>query len=130
MALNLLKSGVLETARVHLTDALGEKLYDEAGNAAEIEIFGKSSKQYKQALSTLNRKNIERKGKPQPYNTNVEDSIEVLVAVTKAAYNFDMGDGPLDTPAKFKALYSEPTLFFIKETVQEALEDNANFTQK
>lgn len=130
MALNIKKSGVVETTKVHLVDAEGEKLFDEEGNAAQIELFGKASKQYKQALSALNRKNIERKGKPQPYSVNVEDSIEVLVAVTKAAYNFDMGDGPIDTPAKFKELYSDPTLFFIKETVQEALEDNANFTQK
>lgn len=130
MALNLKQTSVLETAMVHLVDAAGEKLYDEDGNAVSIQIYGKASRQYKQALSALNRKNIERKGKPQTYTTNVEDSIEVLVAISKAAYNLTLGDEEIDTPAKFKELYSDASLFFIKDAVQEALEDNANFLQK
>lgn len=127
MALNLKTKAVVETARVHLVDANGDKLFDDAGKPAEIEIYGKASKQYKGALSALNRKNIQRKGKPQTLDVNIEDNVELLVAITKAAHNIDLGNGPLTTAAHFKELYSDPSLFFIKDAVQEALEDNSNF---
>ncbi len=130
MALNLKSTSVVETTRVHLSDATGEKLYDENGNPAQLEIFGKASKQYKNALAELSRKSLARKGKPQPFSVNVADNIDLLVAITKAAYNFDVGNGPLTTPDDFKALYSDASLFFIKDQAQEALEDNGNFTQK
>lgn len=130
MALNLKSVAAVETTRVHLVDASGEHLYDDAGNKVEIEIYGKASKQYRQALAELNRKNIQRKGKAQPYSVNLEDSVEILVAITKAAYNLDMGDGPLETNDQFRALYSDTGLFFIKDAIQEALEDGANFLQK
>lgn len=130
MALNLKTKTVVETAPVHLEDAVGEKLYDENGNPVIINIYGKSSKQYKQALADLNRKNINRKGKQQSFATNVEDNVDILVAITKSAENVDMGNGPIDTPAAFKELYSDSGLFFVKDQIQAALEDNENFIQK
>lgn len=130
MALNIKTESIGETTRVHLVNANDEKLYDENGAKVEIEIYGKSSKAYRQALSELSRKSLLRKGKPQSFATNVEDNIELLVSISKAAYNFDMGNGPINTPEAFKALYSEPSLFFIKDAVQAALEDNGNFIQK
>ncbi len=129
MALNLKTVAVGDTTRVHLVDANDEKLYDD-GKPAEIEIYGKASKQYRQALSALSRKNVLRKGKTQSFETNVEDNVDLLVAISKAAHNFDMGNGPIDSVEAFKALYSDASLFFIKDAVQAALEDNANFTQK
>lgn len=130
MAFNITTTAVVETTRVHLTDANDEKLYDENGAPVEIEIYGKASKQYRQALSELSRKSLQRKNKPQSFATNIEDNLDILVAISKAAHNFDMGNGPIDTPEAFKALYSDSKLFFIKDAVQSALEDNANFLQK
>lgn len=130
MAFNITSAAVVETTLVHLVDANDEKLYDEAGAAVMIEIFGKASKAYKNALSELSRKNLQRKGKPQSFSTNVEDNIELLVAISKTSHNLEMDGEAVDSPAAFKALYSNPHLFFIKDAVQAALEDNANFLQK
>lgn len=130
MAFNITSTKVVDTTRVHLVDANDEKLYDDKGNKVEIEIFGKASKQYRQALSALSRKNVLRKGKTQSFEVNIEDNVELLVAISKTSYNLEMDGVVVDTPAAFKALYSDPSLFFIKDAVQLALEDNANFTQK
>lgn len=130
MAFNITSTKVVDTTRVHLVDANDEKLYDDKGNKVEIEIFGKASKQYRQALSALSRKNVLRKGKTQSFEVNIEDNVELLVAISKTSYNLEMDGVVVDTPAAFKTLYSDPSLFFIKDAVQLALEDNANFTQK
>lgn len=130
MTFNIKTQSVVETTMVHLVDAAGDKLYDDKGNAVCVEVYGKASKAYRQALSNLSRKNIQRKGKPTSFETNVEDNVELLVAISKAAHNFDMGDGPINTPAKFEALYSDPSLYFLKDAVQEALEDSTAFMKK
>ncbi len=121
---------VVETTLVHLVDANDEKLFDSEGNPVQIEIYGKGSKAYKQALTELNRKNIQRKGKQQNLSTIMEDNVELLAAVSKASYNLNVSGAPVSTLAAFKALYANPKLFFIKETVQAALDDNSNFLQR
>ena len=128
--LNIKSQSVAETTFVHLTDPVGEKLYGTDGNPVGVTIFGKASKQYKAALSELSRKNLARKGKPQSFSTNVEDNIDLLVAISKEAHNFDMGNGAINNQEAFKQLYSDASLFFIKDQIQEALENNENFTAK
>lgn len=132
MSFNIKAKALSETTFVHLRDpATDEKLYDEAtGEAVGITIYGKASSQYKQALSALSRKNLARKGKPQSFETNMEDNIEILVTISKEAKNLDIDGVPVATAAAFKALYSDTELFWVKDQVQEALEDNAAFTQK
>jgi len=130
MGINLNTLAVAETTVVHLTDANDNKLYfnDEP---VTITIYGKGSKQFKQALSELNRKSLQRKGKPQNLAVIMDDNVDYLVAITKEASNVDNPDGtPATSEDDFKALYSNPKLFFIKDTIQAALDDNSNFTQK
>ena len=131
MAFNINTKAIGDTTKVHLTDpSTDEKLFDEAGNAVSVEIYGKASKAYRQALSVLSRKSLQRKGKQQSFETNVEDNIDLLVTISKAAHNFEMDGAPVNSPEAFKALYNNPNLFWIKDQVQAALDDNANFTQK
>lgn len=129
MALNLDTLAVAETTRVHLADALGEKLYDN-DQPVEIEIYGKGSKAHKQALAELNRKSMQRKGKPQNLAVIMEDNADYLASISKASYNLDHAGAPVDSYETFKNLYMNTKLFFIKDQVQEALDDNANFTTK
>lgn len=122
-----------ETTVLHLENAVGEKLYaDEAETLPlTIELAGKASKEYKQALSELSRKNVQRKGKQGTFTQNVEDNIELLAAVSKRANNFDLGDKvAIDTLATFRKLYSTPGLYFIRDQVSAELENAEAFVQK
>ncbi len=133
MSFNINSRKVAEVTRLHLVDfETGEKMYaDEAKTEKlEIEVYGKASVQYKNALGALSRKNLVRRGKPQSFETNVEDNTEILVAISKAAHNFDDDGQAIDNPAAFRKLYSNPNLFWIKDQVQEVLEDTAAFLQK
>ena len=130
MSFEITSEEVVETTLVHLVNANDEKLFTEDGEAVSVEVYGKASKQYRQALSALSRKNVLRKGKTQSFETNVEDNIDLLVAVSKTSHNLKMVGVDVTTAEQFKALYSNPKLFFIKDAIQTAIEDNANFTKK
>lgn len=134
MSFNITTKAVANTTTLHLEDpSTGEKMYaDEAQTQPlTIELFGKASKQYRTALSALSRKSLARKGKAQSFETNVEDNTEILVAISKVAKNFDMGDGvAIDNADAFRKLYSDPSLFWIKDAVQAELENVEAFLQK
>lgn len=131
MAFNIATKIVNPTTILTLTDPeTGGKMVDDKGEVATIELYGKASKQYRDALASLARKALVRKNKPQSFETNVEDNVEILVSISKTS-NLSLGDGtPVTTPATFKALYSEPGLFWIKDQVQDTLEDTAAFLQR
>ena len=134
MAFNINTKAVSDTATLHLEDpATGEKLYaDEAQKLPlEIVVYGKASKQYRSALAALSRKGMARKNKPQSFDQNVEDNVDILVAISKKANNFDMGDGlPIDNAEAFKGLYSNASLYWCKDQVQNFLESTESFLQK
>lgn len=129
MALNITSVAVVETTRLHLENAVGEKLFDGA-KPVEIELYGKGSKQYRNALAALSRKNTQRKNKPQSFDTNVEDGVEILVTISKTSHNLEIDGVAVTTPEAFRKLYSNPQLFFVNDQVQATLDDNSNFLQK
>ncbi len=134
MSFNISKKAVSATTFLHLLDpATDEKLYDtdEQGNKVPvgINLFGKASAQYRQALSQLSKKGLLRKNKPQSFEVNVEDSTEILVAISQSS-NLNIDGVPVNDAKSFLTLYNEPTLFWVKEQVQATLEDTAAFIQK
>lgn len=133
MSFNISTKAVSDTTVLQLRDPVSDApmFADEAETQPlTIEIFGKSSKQYRAALSALSRKSLARKNKPQSFETNIEDNTDILVAISKKANNFDMDGVAIDNAEGFKALYSNPALFWIKDQVQEELENVEAFLQK
>jgi hypothetical protein len=131
MAFKISSKAVQPVATLHLVDPETDtKLYDDNGEAVVIEVYGKASKQYRDALAALARKHLMRKGKPQSFDTNIEDNVEILVAISKTS-NLELADGtPVTNADAFRKLYSDASLFWIKDQVQELLEDTAAFLQK
>lgn len=128
---NIQSRAVAASTFLQLTDpSTDEKLVDDNGAAVGINLFGKASKQYRAALGELSRKNMQRKGKTQSFQVNVDDNTDLLAAISDSAVNFDNGGETIVGNAGFVKLYSDPSLFWIKDQVQAALEDTAAFTQK
>lgn len=133
MSFNINKKSISESTRLHLEDPeTGLKMYadDAKTQPLEISIYGKASKQYRQALSDLSRKALARKNKSQSFETNVEDNIDILVAISIEAHNFTDDDAQINTPEAFRKLYRNNNLYWIKDQVQSALESDANFLAK
>jgi hypothetical protein len=97
----------------------------------QITLYGKASKQYKSALSKLSKKSQARKGKNATFDESVADNNELLAAISKEAFNFDMGDGvAIDTPEKFLELYSDSSLYWVRDQASAFLEETDSFLQK
>lgn len=133
MTFNINKKSIAESTRLHLEDPeTGLKMFadDEKTKPLEISLYGKASKQYRQALSDLSRKVVARKNKVQSFETSIDDNVEILVAISIAAHNFSDDDNEINTPEAFRKLYSNPCLYWIKDQVQAALESDAAFLVK
>ena len=133
MKFNISTKQVNDTSILHLRDPETDTLMyaDEAETQPlQIVMYGKGSKQYRDALSGLARKNMIRKNKQQSFETNVADNVEILAAISKVAVNFDQDGVAIDNTDEFKKLYSNPSLFWVKEQIQEQLDDTAAFLQK
>lgn len=130
---NINTKAILETATLNLLDPVTEvQLFadDAEKKPLQIVLNGKASKAYRNALSTLLRKGAARKGKAT-FEQNVEDNNNLLAEISVEAINFDMGDGvPIKTKEQFLALYSTPSLYWIKDAVSFFLEAPESFSTK
>lgn len=133
---NIKSKALADTTTLHLVDpATLEPLYadEKQEQPLTIELFGRSSKQYRQWMSATLRKNQKEKEanrgkeKVKSLEQTLADNAEFLAVVSIKAHNFDAGAGPLDNKDAFIALYSDPSLEWIGEQVSEALSENANF---
>lgn len=132
MAIFNIQSKILkETAVCTLVDVdTGATLYADAAETLPLEIVvsGKASKAYAKALANLARANEKRRAKPMTFEETVEANQRLLAAISVVANNFDLGDGePIDNKDKFFELYTNPGLYFIRDQVQEFLNEDANF---
>lgn len=143
MAFNLKATKAFADSTIlHLRDpGTDELMYDadKSGNPDEskpltIELYGRSSKQYRSWMSATLRKHEREKEsarggkvKPKTLEQTLADNAEFLSIVTIAVNNFDIGSGPIDSKEAFVALYSDPSLEWIGDQVSAALSDNGNF---
>ncbi len=132
MTFNINAAAVTDSARLHLEDAVGDKMYaDEAKTLPlEIELKGKASKEYRAALAKLSRKDVLRKGKKQSFDVNVDDNAELLASISARAFNFTQDGEAIDNLAAFKKLYLTPGLYFIRDQVQAELDNAEAFLQR
>lgn len=130
---NIASKKISEQATLTLVDpATGITMFaDEAEKLPlQIIVFGKASKQYRNALSTLARKSAARKGKTASFEDNISDNENLLAAVSFKAVNFDNAGEAIDTTEAFKKLYSTPELYWVRDAVSEFLESTDSFLVK
>lgn len=138
---NLSTKKLLDTTFLHLRDPADDSLLygtDDKGNSDEskpctIELYGRSSKQYRQWMSkTLMKAEKEKeanrgKVKAKPLEVTLKENAQFLATVSIACKNIDLDGAEIDSEAMFIDLYSNPALSWIGEQVSEALSENSNF---
>lgn len=137
MTFNIKARALADTTTIILKDPDTEmELFDddEQTKPLTIEIFGRSSKQYKTYMSAVLRKQEASKRKNKQDNRTfeeiLEESAELLAALTIKVSNFDYDGEAIVGKEMFKKLYLDPSLSWIGDQVSEALSDNGNFLQK
>ena len=129
---NIKSKSIQESSTLHLRDVETEELLyaDEKQTIPlTISMYGKASKEYRQALSEMVRKNSTIKGTPT-FEQNVAANDRLLAKICIAAEGFDMGNGAINSFDKFLELFSDPALYWVKDQVSAHQEDVAAFLQK
>lgn len=134
MTFNIKKIALVDSAIITLRDPDTQAdLYadDEQTKPLTIEVYGRTSKQYKKLVESLHRKNnAQRKTKEKSLDEMAEDNAEFLASLTIKVSNFDYDGEEIVGKEMFKKVYLDPSLAWINEQVSEALNDNGNFLQK
>lgn len=133
MAFNATSRSLKDTFTVQLRDPATEDLLwaDEAqSQPVTVTVFGSASKQYRNAMNALVRKQNDRKGKPAAPSVAIEEGIEFLAACSASSENLEVDGEDVQTLGAFKALYARQDLNWIKKQVDTAISDDANFLDK
>lgn len=100
------------------------------GTPVTIEIYGQSSKQHRNALTAMQNKIIARKKQAMTGENLREESIDILVAISKEALPASFFSSQFDqnsTEDNFRKLYSNDEYLWLKNQVQDGLNDLGNF---
>lgn len=94
-----------------------------------ISLYGTASKQYRNALTGLQSRQLRRqtkkeRGTPEQIR---EEQLNLLVACSAGSENLSYQGEAVNDEIAFRKLYSDPTLSWIKDQVDEALGDQSNF---
>lgn len=136
---NILSKKLSDTTVITLRDPSDDSLMfadAEETQPLTIELYGRSSKQYRQWMArTLRKQEAEKaanrgKLKSKPLEETLRENAEFLATVSIKATNFDMNGVAIDSEDMFVQLYSDPSLSWIGDQVSEALSENSNFLDK
>lgn len=121
-----------DTTIFQLNDPSGDPLWadEEMTLPVQLEIFGKSSKQYRQWQASAARKNLANKNKVPTQEQIADNTAEFLTAVTKTSYNLAINGEAILTADQFKEVYLNPALMWVGDQVAEKLGDMSGFLQK
>ncbi len=133
MAFNLNKLKTKDTTAVQLRDpATDELLYadDAKTQAVQVNIFGPGSAPYRNATLEMQNRQLKRGKKQISAEVLREESVDLLVACTESMENIEHNGAVVTTKEQIKAVYNDPQLGWLKDQVDSALGDIANFLQK
>lgn len=124
-----------DTTVLHLEHPVtGEYLYaDEAGTEpVTIEIFGKSSKTFRNYMAAENRKNLNPANAKKAKNADEvqEANADFYTVLTKKITNLSNGEDVLDNAESIKKMYLNPALSWVAEQVGAKLNETDAFLQK
>lgn len=109
----------------------GELLFSDEAKEKPVAavVYGKASKQYRDALNAMLNRSLKRKAKKEKESSEVmtEEGITLLVAVTAGFKELEIDGHVPTTEADFRSLYANPAYSWIKDAVNEGVADDAAF---
>lgn len=134
MAFDLTKAAGLalkDTYELQLKNPVSEELlFDDDKKAVTITLYGKSSKQYRNAVTAMQNRELRRKLKKDSATAEQiqEESTSLLVACS-ATSTLEIDGVAVNDKDSFKQLYTDVRFSWIRDQVDEALGDQSNFLQ-
>lgn len=123
-----------DTYTLHLKDVLtDEPLYEDAEQTipVTVTIYGKSSKQYRGAINAMQNRELRRRAKKETATAEQvqAEAVDLLVACS-ADSSLELDGELVNNKDAFKKLYSNPEFGWIRDQVDAALAEDANFLTK
>lgn len=94
-----------------------------------ISIFGTSSKQYRNAITAMQNRQLKRGKKPATAEQMREEGVSLLVACSDKGVNFKYKGQDIDSVEVFTELYNDPKFSWVKDQVDAGLGDVSNFLE-
>jgi len=121
-----------DTFELQLTHPVsGELLFadEERTKPVTITLYGSSSKQYRNALTAMQNRQIKRSSTKKQASAEVmrEESTELLVACAATSKELTLNGKPVKAEADFRELFSDTQYSWVRDQVDTALGDTANF---
>ena len=129
---NLDNLALSDTTTLELKHPVSEEiLYGDKEKTLPVSIvlFGTGSKQYRNAITAMQNRALKRGKKQATAEQMRDEGIELLVACSEKAINFSYGGKPVGDEAAFRSLYGDAKFGWLKDQVDAALGDTANFLQ-
>lgn len=127
---NLDSLALRDTTELQLVHPVTEELIfadREQTKPVSVVLFGTSSKQYRNAISAMQNRQLRRGKKAATAELLREESVNLLVACSDKTLNLTYKDAPVDNEEAFRALYSDPAYSWLKDQVDAALGDVSRF---
>lgn len=109
----------------------GDKLYADKDEkeAVEVLLYGTASKQYRNAVSAMQTRQLRRNAKKEKPSADVmnEEAVELLVACSAGSKNLSLDGKAVTSADDFRKLYSDPRYSWLRAQVDEALGEVGNF---
>lgn len=127
---NLDSLALKETTELQLRHPVTEELLwadKEQTKPVAIALYGASSKQYRNAITAMQNRQLRRGKQKVNAETLKEESVRLLVACSDSGINLEYNGAPVDSEDVFTNLYSDPKFAWVKDQVDAALGDPSNF---
>lgn len=127
---NLDTLSLRDTVELQLRHPVSDELLfadEEKTKPVVIELFGTSSKEYRNAITAMQNRALKRGKKQATAEVMKEEGIELLVACSAKALNFQYAGKPIADDAAFRTLYGDAKFSWLKEQVDAGLGDVSNF---
>lgn len=130
MSFNLDTLALNDTAILHLKHPATDELLYADGDAKKepvtITLRGTASKEYRQALAKMQNRHLNRGKTKQSAEAFNEESIAILLACSVSAQNFQY-KGTTIQGEVFRDLYNDPKMSWVKDQVNETINDASYF---
>lgn len=130
---NLDSLALKDTVELQLRHPVSDELLfadEEKTKPVAIVLFGTSSKQYRNAITAMQNRQLRRGKKAVSAELMREESVNLLVACSDKAVNFTYKGNTVADEDAFRALYSDPAYSWLKDQVDSALGDVSNFLEQ
>ena len=136
MSFDLLNSQLSESAAFQLEHPVNGPIFadDDESKPVMIEVYGKSSKVFRNYMATQARKNAIKQKAGKAEKTPTADEVlasnaEFYATITKSITNLNMGGKPVDSFEAFEQLYINPSLDWVTSQVAAQFGSTDSFLQ-